>query len=68
MQLQGRSGIKRSIMPTEMTITDGFHDDIEKADAKGDLKAVCRGVRSLSGVKNYFSLTHSPQPTKMDND
>ena len=55
-------------MPTEMTITDGFHDDIEKADAKGDLKAVCRGVRSLSGVKNYFSLTHSPQPTKMDND
>ena len=35
-------------------------EHIEKADAKGDLKAVYHGVRALSGMKNRFSHT---QPT-----
>ena len=35
-------------------------EHIERADAKGDLKAVHRGVRALSGAKNRFSHT---QPT-----
>ena len=35
-------------------------EQIEKTDAKGDLKAVYRGVKALSGSKNRFSCT---QPT-----
>ena len=39
-------------------------DHIEKADAKGDLKAVHRGVRALSGAKNCLSHTQTTTDKK----